>query len=81
MKAIKVDTDTHKWLIRMAAEMQKELGRRVSIAEALRRMKGEITPKYTDISRFAGIWDISNKESEELIRHIREGRDRWRRSA
>lgn len=41
-KVIKVKEENYKWLLEMASDIQKELGRPVSFDEALTKIKNKI---------------------------------------
>ena len=41
-KTIKIDEENYKWLLKIASDIQKKLGRRVSFDEALTEIKKKI---------------------------------------
>lgn len=44
-KTIKIDEKNYKWLLKIASDIQKKLGRRVSFDEALTEIKNKIKKK------------------------------------
>ena len=44
-KTIKIDEENYKWLLKIASDIQKKLGKRVSFDEALTEIKNRVNEK------------------------------------
>jgi len=44
-KAVKISEENYKWLLKIASDIQKKLGRRISFDEALTEIKNKINKK------------------------------------
>lgn len=44
-KTIKIDEENYKWILKIASDIQKKLGRRISFDEALTEIKNKIKKK------------------------------------
>ncbi len=67
-KAIKISNENYRWLLNIAAELQKKKGRVVSFDEAFENIKNEDNKK--SIFDFAGSWKLSSDESKKIIKTI-----------
>ncbi len=76
LRVIKVSKDNYIWLSKLAANLQKEKERPVSLDEALSEIKNKKTK--VKLSSFAGMWKISDKEAEELKNNIRKRWGSWK---
>ena len=74
-KTIKIGEENYRWLVQISGEMQKEIGRPVSIDYALRRMHTK------SISELAGRWKISDKENKSIRDNLAKGWKKWKISA
>ena len=75
-KTIKVDENTYRMLNELVGELRSEEKRPVSINEALSKVLNEKKRKR-NIMDFAGSWDMSDKEAEEIKRDIKRHRGSW----
>ena len=73
---IKVDENTYRMLNELVGEIRSEEKRPVSINEALAKVLKEKKRKR-NIMDFAGSWDMSNKEAEEIKRDLKRHRGSW----
>jgi len=76
-KVIKLSLDNYRWLSKLAADLQKEKERPVSLDEALTKVKEQKKMKV-DILSAAGAWKMSDKEAEKLMKDIRKGWSAWK---
>ncbi len=75
-KTVKISSENYKWLAKLAAELQKEKEKPISLDEALTKIKTEKERK--SILSFAGSWKISDKEAKELKGNIEKGWGSWK---
>jgi len=66
-KAIKISDDNYIWLLKLAAELQKERGRVVSFDETLVEIR---KGKKMKLTRLAGSWKMSDSEAKKLINSL-----------
>ena len=76
-KVIKINEENYRWLARLAAELQKEKERPVSLDEALTTFKMKKTSK-SKLSDLAGSWKMSDKEADEIKKAIKKGWSSWK---
>ncbi len=76
-KVIKVSSENYRWLARVAADLQREKERPISLDEALTEVKSKKT-KAKKLSSFAGAWKISDKEAEEFKDILKRGWGSWK---
>ena len=69
-KTIKISEVNYRLLLAIAAELQKEKGKKISFDDALDDMMREKAESKTDIIELAGSWKMSDEEAEELISGI-----------
>ena len=74
-KTIKVDENTYRMLNELVGEIRSEKKRPVSINEALATILKE--KKRRNIMDFAGSWEMSEKEADEIKRDIKRHRKSW----
>lgn len=77
---VRVDDEIYASLARLAADMQKSLGRKVSLMEAVRNLLAA-KEKGGNIMAAAGAWKMSDAEAAGLKAEIRRNRSAWRASA
>ena len=71
-KTIKISEDNYRWLVELSGEIQKELGKPVSIDKALKTLhKGKL-------SDLAGSWKMSDKEAIKISKNLSEGWKKWK---
>ncbi len=75
-KTIKISSENYKWLAKLAAELQKEKEKPISLDEALTKIK--MGRKRKSILSFAGSWRISDEKAEELKKSIKKGWNSWK---
>jgi len=73
-KTIKISIDNYKWLSRIAANLQHEREKPVSLDEALTRIKMKRDKK--DILSYAGIWE--GRDVESVRKGIKNGWSSWK---
>ena len=71
-KTIKISEETYRWLIQLSGEMQKDLGRPVSIDRALRKLR---SGKVSDL---AGSWEMSDEEVHKMFKKLSGGWRKWK---
>ena len=69
-RAIKISEENYLWLLEIASNAQKKLGRPVSFDEALNGLKKGKMKKKKDIMELAGSWKMSDEEAKKLITEI-----------
>ena len=78
-KTIKISKNNYLWLLRLAAEMQKEHHKPVSFDIVIEELKNKNMKNKRSIMNFAGIWkDISDKEAEKFLKDSRKGWGKWK---
>lgn len=72
IKSIKISESNYKWLVGLAAEFQKEIGKPISIDGALNRLhKGKL-------SELANSWKMSDEEAETTFKSLTKGWKKWK---
>ena len=66
-KTIKISEVNYKLLLAIAAELQKERGKKISFDDALDDMIKEKVEDKKDIMELAGSWKMSDEEAKDLI--------------
>ncbi len=66
-KTIKISEENYRWLVEISGDMQKELGRPVSIDKALKSLHKR------KVSDLAGSLKISDKEIETMFKDLSKG--------
>ncbi len=77
-KAVKLSEENYEWLCEVAGTSQAEEKRMVSIDEAVSKIRRRLSGKLSDLG---GIWKMSDKEAEGLMRELRRDWKRWTKSA
>ena len=76
-KTIKISEENYRWLLHVAADLQKSKGKIVSFDEALNELKGN--KKKGNIMDLAGAWsDMGDNEAKEFMRNIKKGWKKWK---
>ncbi len=71
-KTIKISKENYLWLLRMAAELQKQHHKPVTFDYALNTLRERKMEKKKSIMEFAGIWkDMSDEDAEEIKNNIK----------
>ncbi len=71
-KTIKISEDNYRWLVELSGEIQKELGKPVSIDKALKTLhKGKL-------SDLAGKLKMTDKEVETMSKNLSKGWKKWK---
>ena len=76
LKSIKISAENYDWLVRLSGDMQKKLGKPVSIDYTINSLR-----KKRKISEYAGAWDMNDKEWEEINNSLSEKWKKWKSSA
>ncbi len=76
-KGVKISDENYRWLATLAAELQKQKQRPISLDEALTEIKMKKSDKKNILS-FAGMWKISDKEADKLKSKVRAGWVKWK---
>ncbi len=80
-KTIRISEETYKWLLKLASEAQKEMGKPVSFDDALNGLKKGKMKKRKDIMSLAGSWKMSDEEWKEIGGSLKKGWSKWNISA
>ena len=77
LKSVKVSKETYAELSAIAGELQVKLKRPVSIEEAMKHLirRSKKGKKITDL---AGLWNMSDKEAEEIKASIDKAWETWK---
>jgi len=78
LKSVKIKESTYQRLNELAGILQKKFKRPVSLDEVINILlkKAEINTK--SILDFAGIWEISDDEEEELFESLKAAWSQWK---
>ncbi|HLD05165.1 MAG TPA: hypothetical protein VJG90_05605 [Candidatus Nanoarchaeia archaeon] len=74
-KTIKISAANYKRLNELAGELQKKVGKPVSVDKALNHLL-----RKGDLLDVAGGWKMSDKEETEIMKSIRRGWKNWKTS-
>ena len=77
LKTININEEQYRRLLHIAAGLQRERGRHVSINEALDNMEVK-KYKKRKLSELAGSWKTSDEEWEKIKRDLRKGWKKWK---
>jgi len=80
-RVVRVDEEIYAALARMAADLQKSFGRKVSLMEAIRHLLAAKESEAGDVMELAGAWKMSDREAASLKKMIERSRSAWRSSA
>ncbi len=75
MASIRVSDEFYRELNRVAGQLRTELGRPVSMEEVLEDLLKARKLKPSD---FAGAWNLSDKEADDMARGLRKFWSRWK---
>ena len=72
-KTIKISEENYRWLLKMAADLQKEYETPITFDYTLNVIKNNSYNKMKKkkLSELAGSWKMSNAEAEKLKKSIR----------
>ena len=73
LKSIKIRKENYEWLATLAGKLQMQRGRPISIDETLSWLQ-----RKGKLSDFAGCWKMSDKESDQLLKNIRDEWKKWK---
>ncbi|MBS3077594.1 hypothetical protein J4233_04960 [Candidatus Pacearchaeota archaeon] len=77
-KTIKISEENYRWLLGIAADMQKKQGKVVSFDETLEEFKKNHQKKQK-ITDLAGAWsDMSDTEWKRIRTEIKRGWKKWK---
>ncbi len=74
-KTIKIGEENYRWLIKLAAEIQKQQEKPISFNEAITELKKHKMSKLSDL---AGAWKISENESKKIELTLKKGWKKWK---
>lgn len=74
-KTIKISEENYKWLVRIAAEIQKKKEKPVSFDEVIYDLRGG---DGKDLMSFAGSWEMSDREAEDFLKNAKKGWKKWK---
>ena len=70
LRTIKISEENYKWLLRVASDLQKKKGEKISFDDTLKELKNKKTGEKKDIMALAGRWKISETDANNLIENI-----------
>ncbi len=76
-KSIKISKENYLWLLKIAAELQKDKEKPVSFDEAITELKDN-KMKKASLVELAGRWKMSKKEADKLKKDIKKGWKKWK---
>ncbi len=76
-KTIKVSEENYRWLLTVAATLQKDRGRRISFDEAIENMKTGRT-NARNLLKLAGSWKMTEREADKIKKETRKGWNAWK---
>lgn len=76
-KTIKISKENYLWLLRLAAEMQKNSENLVSFDSALSKIRGSGKERKR-LSDLAGRWKMSDEEAKKFLKDARKGWKKWK---
>ncbi len=78
-KTIKISKENYVWLLKLAAEMQKNSEKLVSFDSALNNLRNEkMKNKEGSILDLAGRWKMSDEEAKKFLKDTRKGWKKWK---
>jgi len=76
-KTIKISEENYRWLLHIAAELQKKRGKVITFDETLDELK-EKRKGNKSIMKLAGSWDMSDEEWKKINNELRRGWKKWK---
>jgi len=76
-KTIKISEENYKWLLQIAAELQKRREQIVTFDIALSELRGE-KMKNKKLSDLAGRWRMSDEEWKRIKKDLKRGWRGWK---
>jgi len=78
-KTIKISKENYVWLLKLAAQMQKDSEKLVSFDSALNNLRNEkMKNKEGSILDLAGRWKMSDEEAKKFLKDARKGWKKWK---
>jgi len=78
-KTIKISKENYLWLLKIAADIQKDSEKMVTFDSALSKLKKKaLVCKEGSILDLAGRWKMSHKESKKFLKDSRKGWKKWK---
>lgn len=75
-KTIKISEENYRWLLEIAAEMQKEYGKPISFDDTLDNIKNKKERK--SIMALAGSWKMSDDEWNNVRKSLEKTWKKWK---
>jgi len=75
LKTIKISEENYRWLAQLSGELQKLLGKPVSLDKTLYLLH------HGNLKDLAGSWKISDKEAETFLKTLSKEWKQWKISA
>jgi len=76
-KTIKISKENYLWLLKKAADLQKNLDKPVSFDYVIKNLR-EKKMKKKSIMEFAGIWkDMTDEEADKFMKYAKSGWGKW----
>lgn len=76
-KTIKISEENYEWLIRYSGDLQKEVGKPISVDKAFSAIRKDTQGKDT-LLEFAGSWKMTDEEERKIFKTLKEGWKRWK---
>lgn len=73
-KTVKISEENYRRIHEYAGELQKEVGKPVSVDKTL-----GILLQRKELSDLAGSWKMSEKEAKTIFKSVRKGWNTWKR--
>ena len=77
-KSIKISEENYRWLLGLAAEMQKKYGGTVTFDDTLNEVKSIAMRKKKSLVGLAGSWDMSDEEWADIKKGLKKGWKKWK---
>lgn len=77
-KTIKISKENYLWLLKLAAEIQKDSEKLVSFDSALSNIRNSERKERKKLSDLAGSWKMSDEEAKTFLKDARKGWKKWK---
>ena len=77
-KSIKISEENYRWLLGLAAEMQKKYERTITFDDTLNEVKSIAMQKKKSLLDLAGKWKMSEAEAEKFKEGVKRGWEKWK---
>ncbi len=77
-KTIKISKENYVWLLKLAAQIQKDSGKLASFDSALSKIRNEDRKEEKKLSDLAGSWKMSDEEAKKFLKDARKGWKKWK---